>query len=544
MSLRKLNLAPRSILCFGFFCVMIIALGLIALKQASTLNASEKFVETNVLPSIALLGKIDREFVSIRGDNARLRNPVEPESRKAQALADVRKARANVVELLSQLQRFIVTPAGKQQFAEMSEHFTLYEQSQDQYLALIAAGSLDEAVTLASGSMKQAADTVADDIKDLIQLNNDKARKAGEDATRTYEQAMFIVIAFILVGTVAAVVLALLYTRSVTAPISQSLAIAERIAANDLSEVIEAHGHDEVARLIQALRAMQQGLRTTLASISDSSNQLASTSEQMHAVTEDASKGMVRQNHEVEMAATAVTEMSAAVEEVARNASAASDAANRSNEAAVAGRERVDETVQAINLMVARVQDASHEVQGLANMATDISRVLDVIRAIAEQTNLLALNAAIEAARAGEAGRGFAVVADEVRALAHRTQQSTSEIEQMISSIQKGTEAAVSAMDHTNTQAQKTRDTAQGAGSALVEITQSIGDITERNVLIATASEEQAQVAREVDRGLISIRDLSSQASEGAGQTAIATSELSRLAVELNRLVKQFRIQA
>ncbi len=544
MSLRTLNLAPRSILCFGFFCVMIIALGLIALKQASSLNDSEKFVETNVLPSIALLGTIDREFVSIRGDNARLRNPVEPESRKAQALADVRKARANVVELLAQLERFIVTPAGKQQFGEMSQHFTTYEHSQDQYLALIAAGSLDEAVTLASGPMKQAADTVADDIKDLIQLNNDKARKAGEDATRTYEQATFIVIAFILVGTLAAIVLALLYTRSLTAPISQSLAIAERIAANDLSEVIEAQGHDEVARLIQALKAMQQGLRTTLASISDSSNQLASTSEQMHAVTEDASKGMVRQNHEVEMAATAVTEMSAAVEEVARNASAASDAANRSNEAAVSGRERVDETVQAINLMVARVQDASHEVQGLASMATDISRVLDVIRAIAEQTNLLALNAAIEAARAGEAGRGFAVVADEVRALAHRTQQSTSEIEQMISSIQKGTEAAVLAMDHTNTQAQKTRDTAQGAGSALVEITESIGDITERNVLIATASEEQAQVAREVDRGLISIRDLSSQASEGAGQTAIATSELSRLAVELNRLVKQFRIQA
>ncbi|WP_445262041.1 methyl-accepting chemotaxis protein [Pseudomonas sp. EL_65y_Pfl1_R83] len=242
------------------------------------------------------------------------------------------------------------------------------------------------------------------------------------------------------------------------------------------------------------------------------------------------------------MAATAVTEMSAAVEEVARNASAASEAANRSNSAALAGRSRVDETVQAISLMVANVEDASQEVQGLAVMATDISKVLDVIRAIAEQTNLLALNAAIEAARAGEAGRGFAVVADEVRALAHRTQQSTSEIEQMISSIQKGTGAAVSAMTHTNAQAQRTLDTAQGAGTALVEITDSIDNITERNVLIATASEEQAQVAREVDRSLISIRDLSSQASEGSSQTAIATSELTKLAVELNRLVKQFHM--
>ncbi|WP_409438553.1 methyl-accepting chemotaxis protein [Pseudomonas sp. JAI120] len=293
---------------------------------------------------------------------------------------------------------------------------------------------------------------------------------------------------------------------------------------------------------MQALKAMQANLRTTLLSISDSSSQLASTSEEMHAVTENANTDMQQQSHEVEMAATAVTEMSAAVEEVARNASAASEAATRSNSAAVAGRARVDETVEAISLMVSSVGDASNEVQGLAVMATDISKVLDVIRAIAEQTNLLALNAAIEAARAGEAGRGFAVVADEVRALAHRTQTSTSEIEQMITSIQKGTGAAVSAMSNTNIQAQKTLDTARGAGSALVEITETIDDITERNVLIATASEEQAQVAREVDRSLVSIRDLSSQASEGSNQTALASSELSKLAAELNRMVNQFRL--
>ncbi|MEO8488626.1 methyl-accepting chemotaxis protein [Pseudomonas sp.] len=542
MILRKLNLAPRSALCFGFFCLLMIAMGLIALKQVSSLNDSEKFVETNVVPSISLLGSIDREFVSIRGSNARLRNPVEPEERKTQALEDVRKARAGVQELLSKLQAHIVTAMGKQIFGELSQNYAAYQQVQDQYLSLIASGSLDGAVKLSNEAMKQSADVVERDIKKLIVLNNDKAKKAGEEASHIYEQAKLIVGGFILVSTLAAIALALMYTRSITRPVSQSLAIAERIAKNDLSEVIDVQGHDEVAKLMQALKSMQQGLRGTLSLISDSSNQLASTSEEMHAVTEDANKGMLHQNNEVEMAATAVTEMSAAVEEVARNASAASEAANRSNSAALAGRARVDETVKAISLMVANVEDTSAEVQGLAVMATDISKVLDVIRAIAEQTNLLALNAAIEAARAGEAGRGFAVVADEVRALAHRTQQSTSEIEQMISSIQKGTGAAVSAMTHTNAQAQRTLETAQGAGSALVEITESIDNITERNVLIATASEEQAQVAREVDRSLVSIRDLSNQASEGSSQTAIATSELTKLAVELNRLVKQFQM--
>ncbi|WP_330211939.1 methyl-accepting chemotaxis protein [Pseudomonas sp. Z18(2022)] len=542
MKLRKLNLAPRSALCFGFFCMLIIALGIIALKQTASLNASEKFVETNVVPSISLLGMIDREFVSIRGSNARLRNPVEPENRKTQALEDVRKARAGVQELLSKLEPLIVTPMGKQFFGELSRSYADYQKLQDQYLSFIASGSLDEAVKLSNEAMKQSADTVERDIEKLIALNNNKAKKASEEATLIYEQSQMIVGSFILVSILSAITLALMYTRSVTSPVNQSLAIAERIAKNDLSEVIEVQGNDEVSRLMQALKAMQHGLRSTLSLISDSSNQLASTSEEMHAVTEDANKGMLRQYKEVEMAATAVTEMSAAVEEVARNASAASEAANRSNSAALAGRARVDETVQAISLMVANVEDASIEVQGLAVMAADISKVLDVIRAIAEQTNLLALNAAIEAARAGEAGRGFAVVADEVRALAHRTQQSTSEIEQMISSIQKGTGAAVSAMTHTNAQAQRTLDTAQGAGSALVEITESIDNITERNVLIATASEEQAQVAREVDRSLVSIRDLSNQASEGSSQTAIATSELAKLAVELNRLVKQFHM--
>lgn len=542
MILRKLDIAPRSTLSFGFFCLMIIGLGVVALIQASSLNDAEKFVENNVVPSISILAKMDREFLSIRNNNSRLRNPIEPAERRAQALVEVEKSRGNFEDLIQKLQPLIVTAKGKQLIGELAKDYRTYEVVQDQYLALTGAGKFEDAVKLSSEVMKFGADGVNTVLQNLIELNNNKALNAGKEATHTYEQSKLIVGGFILVSTLAAIVLAFMYTRSLTTPVNRSLAIAERIAKNDLSEVIDVQGTDEVARLMQALKAMQANLRTTLLSISDSSNQLASTSEEMHAVTENANTGMQQQSHEVEMAATAVTEMSAAVEEVARNASAASEAATRSNSAAIAGRARVDETVEAISLMVSSVGDASNEVQGLAVMATDISKVLDVIRAIAEQTNLLALNAAIEAARAGEAGRGFAVVADEVRALAHRTQTSTSEIEQMITSIQKGTGAAVSAMSNSNTQAQKTLDTARGAGSALVEITETIDDITERNVLIATASEEQAQVAREVDRSLVSIRDLSSQASEGSNQTASASLELSKLAAELNRMVNQFRL--
>lgn len=168
MVLRKLNLAPRSALCFGFFCLMIIALGLIALKQMASLNASEKFVETNVVPSISLLGTIDREFISIRGSNARLRNPVEPENRKTQALEGARKARASVQDTISKLEPYIVTAMGKQVFGELSQNYATYQKIQDQYLSFISSGSLDDAVKLSDEAMKQSADTVERDIKNLL----------------------------------------------------------------------------------------------------------------------------------------------------------------------------------------------------------------------------------------------------------------------------------------------------------------------------------------------------------------------------------------
>ncbi|SDN62640.1 methyl-accepting chemotaxis protein [Pseudomonas cichorii] len=369
-----------------------------------------------------------------------------------------------------------------------------------------------------------------------------KAKRAGEKADAAYHGTVVMVILFVVLGATGTVLLAWLYTRSLTVPISEALEIARRIAANDLTQPIKQEGTDEAARLVGSLAAMQSNLRGALATILDSASQLASTSEEMHVVTEDASRTTLRQSNEIEMAATAVTEMSAAVDEVASNAAAASTSAAQSTKAALDGRAQVDETVAAINLMVAKVGSTSAEVRGLATMATDISKVLDVIRAIAEQTNLLALNAAIEAARAGEAGRGFAVVADEVRALAHRTQQSTREIEQMVSSIQTGTHQAVTAMEQTSHQAHSTLELANGAGQALLAITDSIGQINERNLMIATAAEEQAQVAREVDRSLVSIRDLSAQTSEGANQTTIATAELSKLATNLSRITKQFQV--
>lgn len=542
MILRRLKLAPRSAICFGFFSLVIVAIGLLSLYQADKLNDFEMYVEVNVLSSIKLVGEMSGEFTGVRANNARLRNPLEPEARTTKALSDIKQARVRISNAMKSLQPFLTTQDGREAYDAFVKARDAYTIVQDKYLATIAAGQLEAAVALSSSEMRVAAQRVQAALDGLTKVNQEKAKQAGIDADVIYLQTQIVVWVSIAIGFAATVTLALLYTRSLTVPIGYSLAIAERIADNDLSQDIKVDGSDEAARLIAALATMQAKLREALAMIGDSSTQLAATSEEMHAVTEGAAQTIQRQGHEIEMAATAVNEMSAAVEEVASNASSTSQMTSQSSDAAAAGKAQVDETITAINLVVSNVGATSSEVQALVVMATDISKVLDVIRAIAEQTNLLALNAAIEAARAGEAGRGFAVVADEVRALAHRTQQSTQEIEQMVSSIQTGTSNAVSSMSLTSEQAQKTLEMAYSAGKALVDITESLTQINERNFMIATAAEEQAQVAREVDRNLVSIRDFSSETSEGASQTALATAELSTLATGLNQLTKQFKV--
>ncbi|WP_442757378.1 methyl-accepting chemotaxis protein [Pseudomonas gingeri] len=234
--------------------------------------------------------------------------------------------------------------------------------------------------------------------------------------------------------------------------------------------------------------------------------------------------------------------MTAAVDEVARNAVSTSEASRISEQTAQRGREQVQETVASIGALADGMTDTSQRIEQLAGRVQDISTVLDVIRSIAEQTNLLALNAAIEAARAGDAGRGFAVVADEVRALAHRTQVSTREIEQMIGNVRQDTGQAVSAMHSSSQLVQATLEVAQRSGEALEEITRSISQINERNLMIASATEEQALVAREVDRNLVGIRNLSEQVSQGAQQTHTAGLELAQMAGTLHQTVARFKI--
>ena len=366
-------------------------------------------------------------------------------------------------------------------------------------------------------------------LAEALAMRRDNARKA------------FIVMsASLLVFVLAGATLATLVILRLLKQLTIALKATESITAGDLSQSIDILGMDEPARLLQALQRTQEGLRGTVRQIVNSAERLATNAGELNTVTESAIHGLQLQNGELDQAATAVTELTTAIEEVARNAASASLASQSVDQRSRQGQQQVDHTVGAIESLAGNIEYTAHALQSLASEVNDIGSVLDVINGIAEQTNLLALNAAIEAARAGENGRGFAVVADEVRALARRSQESTKQIERIIVSVQKGSQEALGAMQNSNEQTQKALAVAREAGIALNVITAATKQITEGNLSIASATEQQSQVAREVDSNLINMRDVSVQAASGANQIHVSSRELSSLAGELNVMVKHF----
>ena len=541
MSVRSLTIGKRSALGFGLIGVLVLFLGLFVLDQMTDMRNESRDVDENWLPSIMTVGELNATVLRIRALTLRMVLATDPEVRKTTEQRLV-QLRSEASERKARYETLLTVDDEKAAYQRFAAAFGQYLPLQQQVMDFALNDQPDKAAEVSNGAMIQHADAITTALNELLAINRDQASHAADRSAAVYESAMAWVIAILVASAVFIALLALVFTRSIVGPLGVAVSVAERVAGGDLTGDFKVDGKDEPARLLTSLQSMQGNLRSTIQGIADSSSQLASAAEELNAVTEDSTRGLHQQNTEIEQAAAAVNQMTAAVDEVARNAVATSEASQESNNTAQRGRKQVMQTVDSINLLATDVTNTAGEVEHLAGQVRDISKVLEVIRSIAEQTNLLALNAAIEAARAGDAGRGFAVVADEVRALAHRTQQSTGEIEQMIGSVHQGTDKAVSAMHVSNERARSTLEMARAAGEALDGITGAISQISERNLVIASASEEQAQVAREVDRNLVNIRDLSLQSSAGANQTSAASQELAKLAVDLNALVTRFRV--
>ncbi len=539
--MRNLKVSVRATLSFMFIAFLLVALGGLSVWKMGEIRASAEDLENDALASIVVADRINAAMLRLRLENRRQVSQTDPEAIAA-TVKTINNLRDELRKQIQTYAPFVASDREGQLFKAVSENSEKMLTAFDGVSALASRGAAAEALAYISSNVTPVTRPLEEAVAGLVQMNIEEAGNAGKASEASYQSGLMFVIFIIVAAALATIVLAVLFTKSIVVPLRDMLRVNDMIAKGDLRTVITINGKDEFADLLRSTQQMQNNLRDTIKLIGDSATQLASASEEMNAVTEESSKGLMRQNNEIDQAATAVNEMTAAVDEVARNAASASDAAKASDQATRTGASRVTSTVTAIERLSQTVQNTSGDVQRLAVQSKDISKVLDVIRTIAEQTNLLALNAAIEAARAGEQGRGFAVVADEVRALAHRTQTSTQEIEQMIGDILKGTEQATKAMSESCEQAQGTLGVAHEAGAALTLIAKAINEINEMNLMIATASEQQAQVARSVDGNLMSIRDLSIQSATGAHQTAAASSELSRLAADMNRLVGRFAL--
>ncbi|MCE4056931.1 HAMP domain-containing methyl-accepting chemotaxis protein [Pseudomonas sp. Au-Pse12] len=540
MVTRNIKLTLRALLSFGSICVLLVGLGGLSLWKMGQIHDAAVDLQTNWLPSVRQATLIESNTLRLRLET--LHFITENTSEKGASRTRLDTLRDNLNQAIKDYAPLVSSPSEQTIYDQVRSGAQAYLDKFAVLMESSKTSSSEEAVNYANQVTVPLANTLQTSIDELIKLNERGAAQSGKDAGAQFSSGLTVTGVIIVVAILLTALIAVFFTRSIILPVQTLLATTRKIAEGDLRTQVEVSGQDELTELQTATRAMLDSLKSTIRHIADSSTQLASAAEEMSAITRESNAGIQQQSMETEQAATAVNEMTAAVEEVARNAVSASQSTQESERSAGLGKERVEQTIHSIEKLTGTVENTRVEMAGLAQQAQDITKVLDVIRAIAEQTNLLALNAAIEAARAGEQGRGFAVVADEVRALAHRTQLSTQEIEQMIQGIQSGSNKAMLSMQQSSEDASQTLAIAHEAGSAIGHITQAISHINERNLMIATASEEQAQVARSVDQNLMSIRDLSVQSSSAASQTSIASSELSNLAVGLNKLVARFSL--
>ena len=411
-------------------------------------------------------------------------------------------------------------------------------------LEMMKQGKLNEAIQILTKEEHpnwrkvrvELQNIVNDEAKIILELRN----KLNSDSIATLTFTLIIAVLAIFSGIILGTLVTLAIKRSFT-DVTDSL---NNIASGegDLTQRLDDSGKDEVAILSGAFNRFINRIHEMVKHVSASTQQLATAANEMSSRSQDTLQGINRQQSETEQAATAMNEMTSTVQEVARSASDASTAATEADKEANNGNSVVNLVVNEIRELASEVNTSATAINELNEDTENIGSVLVVIRGIAEQTNLLALNAAIEAARAGEQGRGFAVVADEVRTLASKTQESTQEIQQMIERLQAGAKSAVVAMEEGVGKATSTVKRAEQAGEVLNNITKAVSHIADMNTQIATAAEEQSSVAEEINHNVVTISEIAIDTANSAQQNSVSSDELSRLSSELSQLVGSFKI--
>lgn len=549
--LRNLSIKMRLLLLVAVSLVVAGVIGISGIQGMVSTNSSLETVYENRLKPAIILGEIVglmrdnrvQQFAALQHDSSNEFSTMHNHAIKMHT----DKVNKNIARIAEIWDEYIELQPQTEQALALSDTFS---RSRKQF---VVDGLIPVNDALLAGEYRRANEAILKKVtplftqanKDILALEEymvESSQVLYQDAHDDFISTRNSVLILLLIGALILIVTAQRTISAINKGVTDLGHGMERLAAGDLTIHIDYEAHDEFGHIIGNFNTMTSQLRDAFSEFSSATSQVAAAAEQTSAVTEKTNSGIREQQMQTEQVATAMNQMNATVQEVARNAAQAAEAAGVADKEASNGRDVVQQTIAKINQLSVEVRDSADAIREVEKDSEQIGSVLDVIKTIAEQTNLLALNAAIEAARAGEQGRGFAVVADEVRTLASRTQESTTEIESTIAKLQSGSRNAVVAMEHSLEQTQQSVGQAELAGEALQVISQAISSINDMNTQIATASEEQSAVAEEINRSVVAISEISSQTAEGAVQTAESSGQLAALSEGLQKAINKFKM--
>jgi methyl-accepting chemotaxis protein len=538
-----INLSIRTRLLAGFGIVMFLSalLAVIALFSIRTINGDiDRIVNDRWPKTVQANNIIDNINVIARA----LRNAIilEDDQLVQQELDRIPEAIRIVTDNIDKLEKTVSSDKGKQLLNELKGKRVAYRDDLTKAMQLIKEGKKKEAGLYLVHTLRKTQSAYFAATAELIKYQSQLMDESGKDAASNAKQAQKLIIVLILLAMVFAVGVSLFVVRSISGALSEGVDVANRLATGDLTASVTIRSTDEIGTLMTAMDNMVKSLRLLIGKIKYAADNMASGSEQLSTSAEEISRGMNEQTSRSTQIATAAEQMSQTVVDVAKNTSNIAQISTQAFDHAKDGEGVVKRSVDEVQAIASTVAESSQVMKRLGESSGQIGDIVGVINDIADQTNLLALNAAIEAARAGEQGRGFAVVADEVRKLAERTTQATSQINSMISSIQSEVAHAGVAMNNATLRVESGVEFSRKTGDSLRNIVSSVNTLQSMVQQIASATEEMSSVSETISSDIHGIAAGSKEISAGSGQIAQASSDLARLATELQSVVRQFKV--
>jgi methyl-accepting chemotaxis protein len=539
---NNMKIGKRLGLGFGLILLLVVAQGVIAIYGMNNINNDLKRIVTVQYANIELASDINIKLNAVIGEIEKF--PLMDAAGKIEGKQEIEKLRGEYNLLIDKLKKMDMNDKAKELLATIEGALNDSKSANNKVIESSLADRNSEAIETLNTVAAPLNKNVKSVFNAFVQYQEDRMKVRYADAVIEFNRAKITASAITALALFLGVLTSYFVTRSITIPIIQMREMIQDIAQGegDLTKRLDASAKDELGEVSRWFNTFIDKLHGIISQISSTSSQVASASNQLNSTAEQIATGAEEVAAQSGAVATAGEEMSATSSDIARNCQLAADGAERASQAAKNGAAVVDNTVVVMSQINARVQESALTVESLGQRSDQIGAIIGTIEDIADQTNLLALNAAIEAARAGEQGRGFAVVADEVRALAERTTRATKEIGEMIKAIQKETKGAVTAMEQGVREVEAGTKEAARSGEALRDILVQVNDVTMQVNQIATAAEEQTATTSEISSNMQQITDVVRQTSQGASESATAAAQLNGNADELQRLVRQFKL--